>query len=251
MGQIKQLMKMLLEDTRASVNHQRSLTEGVYDPGIFKAFFIAGGPGSGKSYVTSKTLSGLGMKVVDSDIAFETFLKKNDMSMKYDDHADDPDKVDKWNQVRDKAKGVTKSVEKGYHAGRLGVVVVGTGWDYEKISRQRDKLEKLGYDTFMLFVNTSLDVAIQRNSGRERSVPAEVVKDRWQAVQNNIGKFQHLFGPENFIVVDNNNAGEQDFVKVFKAAKKLLQRPPKSQQAREWIRQELEKKNRNKPDGKE
>ena len=27
------------------------LLEGVYDPNIFKAFFMAGGPGSGKSYV--------------------------------------------------------------------------------------------------------------------------------------------------------------------------------------------------------
>ena len=26
------------------------LLEGVYDPNIFKAFFMAGGPGSGKSY---------------------------------------------------------------------------------------------------------------------------------------------------------------------------------------------------------
>ena len=26
------------------------LKEGVYDPGIFKAIFTAGGPGSGKSY---------------------------------------------------------------------------------------------------------------------------------------------------------------------------------------------------------
>ncbi len=31
------------------------LQEGVYDPNIFKAFFLAGGPGSGKSYVVRKT----------------------------------------------------------------------------------------------------------------------------------------------------------------------------------------------------
>ena len=29
------------------------LMKGVYDPGIFKAIFLAGGPGSGKSFVGS------------------------------------------------------------------------------------------------------------------------------------------------------------------------------------------------------
>ena len=30
------------------------LNEGVNDPGIFKAVFLAGGPGSGKSFVASQ-----------------------------------------------------------------------------------------------------------------------------------------------------------------------------------------------------
>ena len=32
------------------------LREGLNDPDIFKAFFLAGGPGSGKSFVAGKTL---------------------------------------------------------------------------------------------------------------------------------------------------------------------------------------------------
>ena len=47
------------------------LQEGVYDPNIFKAFFIAGGPGSGKSFVVRRTTGGLGLRVVNSDDAFE------------------------------------------------------------------------------------------------------------------------------------------------------------------------------------
>ena len=30
------------------------INEGVYDPGIFKAIFLAGGPGSGKSFVANE-----------------------------------------------------------------------------------------------------------------------------------------------------------------------------------------------------
>ena len=52
------------------------LQEGVYDPNIFKAFFIAGGPGSGKSFVVRKTTGGLGMKIVNSDDIFEKLLDK-------------------------------------------------------------------------------------------------------------------------------------------------------------------------------
>ena len=33
----------------------KDLQEGLYDPNIFKAFFLAGGPGSGKSYVVKKS----------------------------------------------------------------------------------------------------------------------------------------------------------------------------------------------------
>ena len=58
------------------------LQEGVYDPNIFKAFFIAGGPGSGKSFVVRKTTGGLGLRVVNSDDAFEAQLKKANLSLR-------------------------------------------------------------------------------------------------------------------------------------------------------------------------
>ena len=52
------------------------LKEGVYDKSILKAIFMAGGPGSGKSFVTrglfgipkvTPTTSAYGLKVVNSD----------------------------------------------------------------------------------------------------------------------------------------------------------------------------------------
>ena len=51
------------------------LQEGLYDPNIFKAFFLAGGPGSGKSYVVKKSTGGTGLKIVNSDEIFEKYLK--------------------------------------------------------------------------------------------------------------------------------------------------------------------------------
>mgnify|MGYP000636666947 CR=1 FL=1 len=55
---------------------QQYITEGVYDPNIFKAFFLAGGPGSGKSWVSERTLSGMGLKIINSDNAFSRALEK-------------------------------------------------------------------------------------------------------------------------------------------------------------------------------
>ena len=50
------------------------LQEGLQDPNIFKAFFLAGGPGSGKSYVVRYTTGGTGLRVVNSDDVFEKYL---------------------------------------------------------------------------------------------------------------------------------------------------------------------------------
>ena len=49
----------------------QELQEGVYDPNIFKCVFLAGGPGSGKSFVVRTTTGGLGMVIVNSDDLFE------------------------------------------------------------------------------------------------------------------------------------------------------------------------------------
>ncbi|SVD88587.1 uncharacterized protein METZ01_LOCUS441441, partial [marine metagenome] len=65
------------------IDFQEFLAEGVYDRNIFKAFFLAGGPGSGKSWVSAKTLSGAGLKVINSDAAFERLLAKERMSLDF------------------------------------------------------------------------------------------------------------------------------------------------------------------------
>ena len=62
------------------INFQQYISEGVYDPNIFKAFFLAGGPGSGKSWVSERTLMGMGLKVINSDNTFTAALNKEKMS---------------------------------------------------------------------------------------------------------------------------------------------------------------------------
>ena len=214
------------------------LIEGVYDPNIFKAIFLAGGPGSGKSYVAGKTIRGQGLKVVNSDDAFEVLLKKAGLSLKMPDSEQEP-----RDAVRDRAKRVTATRKQNYLDGRLGLIIDGTGRDYDKIVKQAAELQQLGYDTYMVFVNTSLDVALQRNAMRARSVPESIVTKSWKDVQSNIGKFS-LFFKNGMIIVDNNDATEDVFTEVYKRMQKLLKKPVKNGRAKQWIENELAKKRR-------
>ena len=211
----------------------QNLQEGLQDPNIFKAFFLAGGPGSGKSYVVRKTTGGTGLKVVNSDDAFEKLLKDANLSLKMPPEEKAPREVQ-----RKRAKALTKSRRDNYVEGRIGLIIDGTGKDYEKIASQSKDLRQLGYDTHMIFVNTSLDTALQRNAERPRSVPESIVVKSWNEVQSNIGSFSQHFR-ENFIVVDNNDAGEDVFVKVFKQIKVLLKKKVKSPLAKQWVMKQM------------
>ena len=93
------------------------LQEGVYDHNIFKAFFLAGGPGSGKSYVVQRTTGGLGMKIVNSDDIFEKLLDKEGLSLKMPESEKEPRDV-----VRQRAKELTAKKKANYLEGRLGPV---------------------------------------------------------------------------------------------------------------------------------
>jgi shikimate kinase len=215
------------------------LQEGVYDPNIFKAIFLAGGPGSGKSYVVRRTTGGLGMKIVNSDDIYEKML--NDAGLETT-----PEDIfsDKGQEIRVRAKGVTSRMQSNFLEGRLGLIVDGTGKDYDKIAKQVAGLKNIGYECYMVFVNTSLDTAQERNKMRKRTLPEKQVEEMWKGVQKNIGKFQSLFGSSSMIIVDNNNAGEDVFEKVWKRIAMLVKKKVTNHIAKRWISQELAKKKR-------
>ena len=217
----------------------KELQEGVYDPHIFKAIFLAGGPGSGKSYVTRKVTGGLGLKVVNSDPHFEKLIKAAGLSLSMPD-----DEFDSREPLRVRAKVVREKQKKNYLEGRLGIIIDGTAKDADKLISQSNGLMSLGYDTHMIFVNTSVDVALQRNAERPRSVPEPVVVDAWKAVQNNIGQFSQHFSGGRFIAVDNNDASEDELAKIWKIVQKLVKKKVTNTRAKNWISMELAKKRR-------
>ena len=209
------------------------IDEGPNDPAIFKAIFLAGGPGSGKSFMVKETgLKALGFRVVNSDIPFERAMEKAGLEM-------DPDTIFSvaGQTARQSAKTSTDAQMQGYLTGRLGLVIDGTGKNFDKIKTQATELKKLGYDVSMIFVNTDLDTAISRNDKRPRSLPTPTVVKMWKDVQKNIGKFQGFFS-QNFIVLDNSEGSDDKVIsgEGFKWATKFAKRPIQNTLARKWIK---------------
>jgi predicted kinase len=272
---MKQLLSELKSIQKELKEIQRKLfveviTEGVDDPGILKCIFLAGGPGSGKSY-TAKEIFGVGktsissvsaggLKLVNSDTAFEKALRDNGINPK------DLGKFEKedpkmWDivagednpkSIRNQAKKITKQQQAFYEAGRLGMIIDGTGDEVTKIKEKKEHAESLGYDCYMVFVNTSLEVAKERNVSRDRTLSDERVTEIWKACQNNLGAFQSIFGG-NFIIVDNTEykkyqskfrdrkSGEIKIVdtniaqNIQKAIDSFLRKPIYNQIGKKWI----------------
>jgi dephospho-CoA kinase len=219
------------------------LEEGVNDPAIFKAVFLAGGPGSGKSFIAGKTaLTSFGFRVINSDESFEHQMSKAGLDMS-------PEKIfsPQGQKIRAKSKAFTMHTKRrSYMKGALGLVIDGTGKDIKSITAQKKFLEKYGYETAIIIVNTNLDTAVSRDAKRKRTIGKKVLEPMWQAVQDNIGKFQQIFGKSNTYIVDNSDG--KDFKKETMAAYKGIgdwsKKPPKSRIAKKWIEQQKKNKTR-------
>ena len=220
------------------LNFQDYLNEGVNDPSIFKAIFLAGGPGSGKSFVVGKTaLQPLGFKLINSDPAFEAGLKKVGLTTSPEDIASAQGQL-----ARLRAKELTNKQMELALNGRLGLIIDGTGKDFDKIKSQVDDLRALGYAVYMIFVNTDLETAMERNAKRSRSLPDEMVNLMWKGVQKNIGKLQNLFR-NRFIVVDNSTGSnvERAIMNAYKTVASWAKSPPENSIAQRWMKDQNKK----------
>ena len=225
-------------------NFMQVLNEGVYDPSILKCIFMAGGPGSGKSYVQSNVTGGLGYKVSNSDEIYELKLSKS-VGLDFTKFSDAD--WEKSQEIRADAKRLTNKKTELWLRGRLGIIVDGTGKDSAKIEKSKTKFEKLGYDCFMIFVNTTMETAIKRNSMRARRLPDDVVKKMWDGVQSQLGTYKRLFGPR-LVVVDNDDQPEEVSRQILQKVYRLIAKASKKEVGnpigQAWIKAEKEAKSK-------
>jgi predicted ABC-type ATPase len=238
---------------------EQQLDEGVHDKSIFKAVFLAGGPGSGKDYVLDNTLSGHGLTEINSDKAFEYLMDKENLDMKMP-----KSEQESRDLVRGRAKSVTELRQKLALMGRNGLIINGTGDDLDKVKKIKKRLEEIGYDTSMIMVNTRDEVSQQRNIDRGqrggRTVPEDIRREKYDSVQKNRTEFAKLFG-QNYIEFDNSEdmrsadpeiirTKKKEIQEIFKKIKEFTSKQPDHEQAQQWIATELNKKDTVKPSEK-
>lgn len=211
------------------------LDEGVYDPNIFKAVFMAGSPGSGKTTIANKLFAGTGLKSLNVD-DFYNYLRQTEKTT--GDKEADYDAA--WDKYRKR--------EQNYLDGRLGLIIDGTGKNPTVMNDVKSKLEELGYETAMVFVNTTLETSLSRARQRAsqvgkdygREIDPKFIEDTWLRVQKGLGQLQNIFGKKFFII--DNNRGEPNIGYVENSLDKWLKAPPQSHIAKEWIKNELQSK---------
>ena len=240
-------------DEDIDFDFEELLTEGVNDKSIFKAVFLAGGPGSGKDYVLDNTLAGHGLTEINSDKALEFLMDKEGLDKQMPE-----DEKEARDFVRGRAKNITELKQRLALTGRNGLIINGTGDDHEKVKRIKTALENLGYDTSMVMVNTDDEVSAQRNIERGqrggRTVPENIRRQKWEAVQNARPELAKLFG-DRYSEYDNSEdlrtaapevvkAKKDEMLELYKGVKEFIAQQPASPAAEEWIAKEMQSADR-------
>jgi hypothetical protein len=114
----------------------------------------------------------------------------------------------------------------------------------------------MGYETSMVAVNTADEVSQQRNIERGKSggrtVPENIRRQKWEAVQNARPEFAKLFG-QNYVEFDNSEdlrsakpevvkAKKDEMLEIFKKVKEFVSKPTSNDKSKLWIASELSKK---------
>lgn len=222
-----------------------TLNEGIDDPSTLKCIFMAGGPGSGKSTVAKElfdlpsdtSVNRYGLKVINSDMEFEKMLHAMNISRDFTKLS--PEEFTKLTvgpqSTREKAKQITIKKLEVYRKSKLGLIIDGTGDSIQSIQMKKRVMEQHGYDCYMIFVNTSLQVAIERNSKRNRKIPEDLLMMMWFSCQNNLGHFQNIFG-NNFRIVDKTKSNESIDKSVFRSVLNFLKSPVVNPIGKKWIK---------------
>jgi len=181
-------------------------------------------------------------------------------------HLTDKEKLDgKMSEAEQERRGVHSQKAKSLQDlrqrlaihGRNGLVINSTHADHAHIKNIKDKLEKLGYDSKMVFVDASDNVSRNRNVERGqkggRMLPEKDRAEKWRKSQDARVKLAKEFGGEHYHEFSNDEdlrqnadpevAGQKtsELQDLHKTIRKWTQTPPQSEDAQKWIHGKISK----------
>ena len=173
------------------------------------AVFMVGGPGSGKS----STLKALGLidkgyRLVNQDPYLEKYIKEAGLAS--DEKTYNKEERSLRAKLGWKARKAAEEDLARNTAAKESMVVDGTGASYKATTKKMKALEDAGFEIHMVFVNTSKDVAVQRNRARaERSLADFIVTKTWDSVQESAKQYKEDYAGRFYeINTDNLSYGE-------------------------------------------
>jgi predicted ABC-type ATPase len=202
------------------ISFKEFLSEGINDKGIFKAIFILGIPGSGKSYTIKRLRGTVSPVVVNTDKATEYLTSKLKVSAT----------SSTWDLFRDTAHRMTKKQLHNYVNSMLPLFIDGTSNDASNILHRAGILESLGYDVGYVVISSDVDTAIARTKARAekigREVDEEFIRQVHERNAENIAYFRNK--GSFFRMIDNDGDGSMDddeFMKAFKLTQGFFASP--------------------------
>jgi hypothetical protein len=198
--------KELMKDVRKGMGLHEEI-----DRGQFRAIFVTGGPGSGKDIVIREA------------IAESTIVELN-LIQACDYLADKQKLSEKSNDLR--REGIRS---------RGPLIINGPADDLERIAYIKEELEELGYETLMIFVNTTNEASKERNSQLTRMMTESIRQDKWLKAQKNTKYFTEAF--TNFIEFDNTDkkeTKEEDITEIYLTTEVFLDTKVYNEIANDW-----------------
>ena len=192
-------------DYEALVRSKKSLKQStLFSLSTPQAIFMVGGPGAGKSSV----IAGLGLvedgyRLINQDPYLEKYIKE--AGLPTDEKTYDKEQRSLRAKLGWKARKAAEEDLASNTTAKESMVVDGTGASYKATTKKIKALEDAGYEVHMIFVNTSKEIAVQRNRARaERSLADFIVTKTWDNVQESVAKYREDYGGRFYGVETNN-----------------------------------------------
>jgi predicted kinase len=215
------------------IDKLKLVIEGLHDPHIFKAVLVVGSPASGKSELSNKLKDVYGLRIVDSDPALELMMRKSGLDLNMQNLT--PDEHLRKDAIRDLAKQLRDKDLNIKVDNALGIVYP-TVLNHDKIRGIKNNLESKGYETFLVFIDIPLGIALERNQQRHRVVPEDVVISKWKESHEEYTRVSGLFEDNTQIIDGTISPEEYNLSKISR----FLNSPVRNSRAQNWINLQVE-----------